>query len=377
MKKAFLGLPLLCLLALFALSACSTSHEHTLLKTDAKEPTCTESGNHAYFTCTDCGKVFADAACTVETTVEAQTIALLSHDWGEVCYEINSEKTECTATRTCQRDDSHIESESASVVKEGFLYQASFENEAFADYRKDATPRITAVEFANTDSACYDAATKTFTVSISGGDLPVFKVLGENLEEIYGGAAWTYYFQYKDNLGVDLSKKALTFADGSATYALEEAARRSLPTQPYEIVFTNDGETFTSTGYYIRLAVNENARIDSMSFNSDSPAYDAASATFTVSDEIPLIVTFTGTDICGSPIISALMGNTTYGFFRYTIEDGVNGFTVVDEDTAVWTLTASLLRPLLTQISEVNVLGYTNDGTNFGGYIMLKVVLAE
>ena len=281
MKKSFLGLSLLCLLALFALSACSTAHEHTLVKTAAKEATCTESGNHTYFTCTDCGKVFVDAAATAETTVEAQTIAPLGHDWenasctdpqtcsschatnglalghawGDVSYTINNEKTECTATRTCQRDNSHIESESASVVKEGFVYQASFENEAFADYRKDATPRITAVEFANTDSACYDAATKTFTVSISGGDLPVFRVLGENLEEIYGGEAWTWYFQYKDNLGVDLAKKSLTLADGSATYALEEAARRFLPTQPYEIVFTNDGESFTSTGYYIRLAV--------------------------------------------------------------------------------------------------------------------------
>ena len=376
MKKAFFALSLLCLLALFTLSACSTAHEHTLMKTDAKESTCTESGNRAYFTCTDCDKVFTDAACTAETTVEAQVIAPLAHDWGEVCYTINDEKTECTATRTCKRDASHIESEKANVVKEGFVYQASFENEVFADYRKDATPRITAVEFLNTGSACYDAATKTFTVSISGGDLPVFKVLGENLEEIYGSEAWTYYFQYKDNLGVDLSKRDLTFADGFASYALEETSRRSLPTEPYEIVFTNDGESFTSTGYYIRLAVNENAKINSMSFNSDSPAYDAASATFTVSDETPLIVTFTGTDICGSPTISALLGSATYGFPRYTIQDAIDGFTVVDEDTVVWTITPSHIQSLLMQIPEVNVLGYTNDGTSFGGYIMLKVVLA-
>lgn len=57
------------------------------MKADAKESTCTESGNRAYFTCTDCDKVFTDAACTAETTVEAQVIAPLAHDWGEVCTE--------------------------------------------------------------------------------------------------------------------------------------------------------------------------------------------------------------------------------------------------------------------------------------------------
>ena len=52
---------------------------HSGVKTDAKEATCTSTGNHAYWTCS-CGKVFSDAACTVETTVANQIIGLKDHD---------------------------------------------------------------------------------------------------------------------------------------------------------------------------------------------------------------------------------------------------------------------------------------------------------
>lgn len=48
---------------------------HTLTKTAAKAPTCLEPGNNEYYTCSVCGKVFKDAAGTIETTVAAETLA--------------------------------------------------------------------------------------------------------------------------------------------------------------------------------------------------------------------------------------------------------------------------------------------------------------
>ena len=51
---------------------------HKLTKTEAKAATYTETGNHEYYTCKTCGKVFKDAAGTQETTVEAETIAKLT-----------------------------------------------------------------------------------------------------------------------------------------------------------------------------------------------------------------------------------------------------------------------------------------------------------
>ena len=50
-----------------------------MTKTDAKEPTCTEEGNNAYYTCSVCGKVFKDEAGTQPTTVEDETLAKKAH----------------------------------------------------------------------------------------------------------------------------------------------------------------------------------------------------------------------------------------------------------------------------------------------------------
>ena len=52
---------------------------HTMTKTDAKEPTCTAEGNNAYYTCSVCGKVFKDEAGTQPTTVEAETLEKKAH----------------------------------------------------------------------------------------------------------------------------------------------------------------------------------------------------------------------------------------------------------------------------------------------------------
>ena len=52
---------------------------HMMTKTDAKEPTCTAEGNNAYYTCSVCGKVFKDEAGTQPTTVEAETLKKKAH----------------------------------------------------------------------------------------------------------------------------------------------------------------------------------------------------------------------------------------------------------------------------------------------------------
>ena len=56
-----------------ASSACEDSH--TLTAVVAVEPTCVSEGNSAYYVCSVCGKLFSDAAGTVETTLEAVTLA--------------------------------------------------------------------------------------------------------------------------------------------------------------------------------------------------------------------------------------------------------------------------------------------------------------
>ena len=54
---------------------------HDMTKTEAKAATCTEDGNNEYYTCSRCGGVFKDEAGTQATTVEAETLKKLGHDW--------------------------------------------------------------------------------------------------------------------------------------------------------------------------------------------------------------------------------------------------------------------------------------------------------
>lgn len=70
---------------------------HDMTKTDAKEATCTEDGNNEYYTCSRCGGVFKDEAGTQTTTVEAETLKKLGHDWSNkngICARCDAKCTE-------------------------------------------------------------------------------------------------------------------------------------------------------------------------------------------------------------------------------------------------------------------------------------------
>lgn len=55
------------------------THAGTIKAVPAKDATCTEPGNKAYYTCTKCGAAFLDAEGNQPTTVAAQTIAAKDH----------------------------------------------------------------------------------------------------------------------------------------------------------------------------------------------------------------------------------------------------------------------------------------------------------
>lgn len=70
---------------------------HDRTKTDAKEATCTEDGNNEYYTCSRCGGVFKDEAGTQTTTVAAETLEKLGHDWSNkngICARCDAKCTE-------------------------------------------------------------------------------------------------------------------------------------------------------------------------------------------------------------------------------------------------------------------------------------------
>ena len=127
-------------------------HTHTFVKKNEIKATCTEGGNNACWICYSCGKVYSDENGTTETTIDAQNVAALGHDYGEVTYTWNDDNTACTATRVCKNDSSHVETEtvsssvtpiSSSCTTAGQTnYKATFENSAFEEQTKQVPTSV-------------------------------------------------------------------------------------------------------------------------------------------------------------------------------------------------------------------------------------------
>ena len=177
-------------------------HRHQMTKTEAAEPTCTVGGNIAYWTCSSCGKTFADAEggaeiqesdivlspkghsaketwddgditvkptctklgvkqlvlrctrCNEPLASRAEIIPALGHDWGEPEYTWSDDFSVVIAERICSRDITHIEQEicdeieiyeliPAACEEEGeLLYFAEFENDAFDDWATEKTEPV-------------------------------------------------------------------------------------------------------------------------------------------------------------------------------------------------------------------------------------------
>lgn len=105
-------------MAMICLTACKKEkeHVHTPVKMEAVSATCTTDGSKSYWTCSDteCGKVFLDENCTVETTKDAQKIPAIAHtpkeDDGDcttaiTCVECDYVTTEAKTTHTPKEDD--------------------------------------------------------------------------------------------------------------------------------------------------------------------------------------------------------------------------------------------------------------------------------
>jgi len=106
--------------------------DHDLEHHEAQAPTCTEVGWDAYDACKREG-------CDYTTYVE---IPALDHSWLEPTYTWSDDNTSVTASRVCERDGTHTESETALATSERaksptdtepgeIMYTASFNNPAF------------------------------------------------------------------------------------------------------------------------------------------------------------------------------------------------------------------------------------------------------
>lgn len=97
-------------------------HIHTLIAVDAKNATCEEDGNIAYYKCTNCSKYFADSTGNNEINLKDTVGQSKGHNWNEwiVTKEATMEK-EGIKTRTCKNDSTHIETD--VIAKLPFEYK--------------------------------------------------------------------------------------------------------------------------------------------------------------------------------------------------------------------------------------------------------------
>ncbi len=88
------------------------AYGHDPFAYEATDPTCTQSGNVAYWYCADCDCYFADELCSKTTTQEAIAIAAVGHSWDDGQISVSPTCTEtgtmlytcytCTGTKTVE-----------------------------------------------------------------------------------------------------------------------------------------------------------------------------------------------------------------------------------------------------------------------------------
>ena len=156
---------------------------HTLTKTAAKAATCTAKGNKAYWTCSECKKVFEDKDAKTETTVAKMTVPATGHNYGIPTYEWSKDNKTVTATRVCQNDKNHKQIETVNVTakttnatctKAGqtVYTSAAFKNTAFKVQTKTVAIKATGHKFSawKTTSFNVDKKTATQTRKCTRGD---------------------------------------------------------------------------------------------------------------------------------------------------------------------------------------------------------------
>ena len=97
-----------------------TAPGHNAVAVAAKDPTCEENGNIAYWYCDRCQKYFSDAECLTEITQESTVVAALDHDW-DVENAVVTQQFPCmegTKTFTCKRDNTHTKTEPVAPTAE-------------------------------------------------------------------------------------------------------------------------------------------------------------------------------------------------------------------------------------------------------------------
>lgn len=130
-------------------------HKLHLEYVKAKEATCIEDGNKAYYICTEDQKCFADENATNELNGSDIVIKAKGHEYGDPVYTWSKDHTTCTATITCKKckdvkekeevkTTSKVTKQQSETQAEITTYTAIFTNKAFATQTKEVQTKAAA-----------------------------------------------------------------------------------------------------------------------------------------------------------------------------------------------------------------------------------------
>jgi len=109
---------------------------HDLSKTAAVQPTCTEKGNTAYYTCNRCWYYFSDAAGKNEIEEDSWIVKAKGHTW-KTEYTVDEDST-CTAEGT-----ESIHCEECNVIKEGSERAVAMKPHTYGEWKVEKEPTCT------------------------------------------------------------------------------------------------------------------------------------------------------------------------------------------------------------------------------------------
>ena len=125
----------------------TAKYESLLDKVARVEPTCTTPGNIEYWVDPADGSIYLDEEGEQKATEDQVTLPALGHKWGAPTYAWNDDLSKCTAKQVCERDASHVETETVSssskqtkqptcTGKGETTYTATFSNTGFTEQIK-------------------------------------------------------------------------------------------------------------------------------------------------------------------------------------------------------------------------------------------------
>ncbi len=179
-------------------------HEHKLTKTEAKEATCTEDGNSAYWTCDQgddcCGKYFSDAEGKNEIKKDSWILPALGHDW--------SDWTMVKAPSPSQEgEEEHICSRCKEKETQKYMYSCT-DGEGNTWNRGSKNAFTFTFKRSVRDEVTFDRFSE---IQIDGK-----KVDETNFSKEKGSLILTFEPKYLDSLSAGKHQLKVIFSDGSA-----------------------------------------------------------------------------------------------------------------------------------------------------------------